>query len=128
MEILTTSISGTEELLGATLKNQSYVKTTAATVTKESHPLFNYYYNLNFTKGTALTISSTHHTATIYSDLDVYAGDLIIELKDNKHGEYLLVKKYGKGKIVYWNVVCTYTLTDIEQKLFYNILAYLSDI
>ena len=123
-----TSISGMEELLGATLKNQTYVRVTSATVTKESHPIFNSYYNLNFTKGTPLTIASTHHPDTIYSDLDVYARDLLIELNDNKHGEYLLVKEYGKGKIVHWNAGCVYTLTDIEQKLFYNILAYLSDI
>ena len=123
-----TSISGMEELLGATLKNQTYVRVTSATVTKESHPIFNSYYNLNFSKWTPLTISKTHHTDTIYSDLDVYARDLLIELNDNKHGEYLMVKEYGKGKIVHWNAGCVYTLTDIEQKLFYNILAYLSDI
>ena len=127
---VTCSISGMEELLGATLKSQSqnHIITSAATVTKESHPIFNSYYNLNFSKGTPLTISKTHHTDTIYSDLDVYARDLLIELNDNIHGEYLMVKEYGKGKIVFWNVGSTYTLTDIEQKLFYNILAYLSDI
>ena len=122
-----TSISGMEELLGATLKNQTYVRVTSATVTKESHPIFNSYYNLNFTKGTPLTISSTHHADTVYSDLDEYARDLIIELKDGRHGEYLLVKEHGKGKVVFWNAGSAYNLTDIEQKLFYNILAYLSD-
>ena len=75
-----------------------------------------------------MTISSTHHADTVYNDLDEYARDLIIELKDGRHGEYLLVKEYGKGKIVFWNVGHSYTLTDVEQKLFYNILAYLSDI
>ena len=123
-----TSINGLEELLGATLLYQPNIITTAATVTKESHPIFNSYYNLNFTKGTPLTIASTHHPDTIYSDLDVYARDLLIELNDNIHGEYLMVKEYGKGKIVFWNVGHSYTLTDVEQKLFYNILAYLSDI
>ena len=124
-----TSISGMEELLGATLKKaQTYVHATAATVIKESHPIFNSYYNLNFSKGTPLTISLTHHTDTIYSDLDIYARDLLIELNDNIHGEYLMIKEYGKGKIVFWNAGHSYTLTDIEQKLFYNILAYLSDI
>ena len=126
--IASCSISGMEELLGATLKVQTYVATTVATVIKESHPIFNSYYNLNFTKGTPLTIASTHHTDTIYSDLDVYARDLLIELNDNIHGEYLMVKEYGKGKIVFWNAGSTYDLTDIEQKLFYNILAYLSDV
>ena len=126
--IASCSISGMEELLGATLKNQTYVRVTSATVTKESHPIFNSYYNLNFTKGTPLTISNTHHSDTIYSDLDIYARDLLIELNDNIHGEYLMVKEYGKGKIVHWNAGCVYTLTDIEQKLFYNILAYLSDV
>ena len=123
-----TSISGMEELLGATLKAQTYTHVRAATVIKESHPIFNSYYNLNFTKGTPLTVSSTHHSDTIYSDLDIYARDLLIELNDNIHGEYLMVKEYGKGKIVFWNAGSTYDLTDIEQKLFYNILAYLSDI
>ena len=125
-----TSISGMEELLGATLVNQNknYLLVTSATVTKESHPIFNSFYNLNFSKGTPLTISSTHHTDTVFGDLDIYARDLIIELNDNKHGEYLMVKEYGKGKIVFWNVGHFNTLTDIEQKLFYNILAYLSDI
>jgi hypothetical protein len=62
------SISGMEELLGATLKNQTSVFTTVATVTKDSHPIFNSYYNLNFTKGTTFTISNTHHSNTIYND------------------------------------------------------------
>jgi len=123
-----TSISGMEELLGATLKAQTYTHVRAATVIKESHPIFNSYYNLNFSKGTTFTVSKTHHTDTIYSDLDVYARDLLIELNDNIHGEYLMVKEYGKGKIVFWNAGSTYDLTDIEQKLFYNILAYLSDV
>jgi hypothetical protein len=123
-----TSISGMEELLGATLKAQTYTHVRAATVIKESHPIFNSYYNLNFSKGTTFTVSKTHHTDTIYSDLDVYARDLLIELNDNQHGEYLMVKEYGKGKIVFWNAGSTYDLTDIEQKLFYNILAYLSDV
>ena len=123
-----TSINGLEELLGAKLLYQPNIITTAATVTKESHPIFNSYYNLNFSKGTTFTVSKTHHTDTIYSDLDVYARDLLIELNDNQHGEYLMVKEYGKGKIVFWNAGSTYDLTDIEQKLFYNILAYLSDV
>ncbi len=123
-----TSISGMEELLGATLKTQTYVSTTVATVTKDSHPIFNSYYNLNFSKGTEFIIASTHHTDALYSDLDEYARDLIIELKDGRHGEYLLVKEHGKGKVVFWNAGSAYNLTDIEQKLFYNILAYLSDV
>ena len=123
-----TSINGLEELLGATLIYQPNIFTTEATVTKDSHPIFNSYYNLNFRKGTPLTIALTHHTDAVYSNLDEYARDLLIELNDNIHGEYLMIKEYGKGKIVFWNAGSTYDLTDIEQKLFYNILAYLSDI
>ena len=128
MTIASCSISGMEELLGATIKSQTYVVTTVATVIKDSHPIFNSYYNLNFTKGTPLTIASTHHTDALYSDLDEYARDLIIELKDGRHGEYLLVKEHGKGKVVFWNAGSAYDLTNIEQKFFYNILAYLSDV
>ena len=35
-----------------------------------------------------------------------------------------MIKNYGKGKIVVWNVGHSYNLTQIEEKLFYNILAY----
>ena len=39
-------------------------------------------------------------TDTIYENEDDYFKDLLIELNDEKHGEYLLIKEIGKAKLV----------------------------
>ena len=72
-----------------------------------------------------INISATHKTDTIYENMEEYYKDLLIELEDNKHGEYLLIKENEKGKIIFWNVGHSYDLTDYEKKLFMNIIYWL---
>ena len=45
-----------------------------------------------------INISPTHKSDTIYENMKEYFKDLLIELDDNKHGEYLLIKENEKGK------------------------------
>ena len=56
-----------------------------------------------------------------------YYKDLLIELDDNKHGEYLLIKKNGKGNLIFWNAGHSYDLTEVEQKLFMNFIHWICD-
>ena len=74
-----------------------------------------------------INISATHKTDTIYENMEEYYKDLLIELEDNKHGEYLLIKEIEKGKAIFWNVGHSYDLTDYEKKLFMNFIYWLSN-
>ena len=116
--------SGMEELLNANYKAVNSIVVTKARVLQENHPVFNSYYNLTFSHLEEIVISQTHHTDINFLNSEEYQRDLVIELSDGRSGEYLMIKNYGKGKIVVWNVGHSYNLTQIEEKLFYNILAY----
>ena len=50
---------------------------------------------------------------------------MIIELDDGLHGEYLLIKNYGKGRLIYWNIGHVHTLTSDEEKLLVNIISWI---
>ena len=80
------------------------------------------FYNLYMNNQNKIEISETHKTDTIYENEDDYFKDLLIELNDEKHGEYLLIKEIGKGKLIFWNAGHTYNLTEFEKKLFMNII------
>ena len=116
---------GLVDLIGATIKVQNYSPVTKAKVFNNTHPVFNSFYKLELENQSEFNISQTHRTYTKYLDEDEYIQNLYIELNDNYHGEYLFIKEYGKGKIVFWNVGHNVDLKDIEQKLFMNILAWL---
>ena len=57
--------------------------------------------------------------------MEDYYKDLLIELDDNKHGEYLLIKEIEKGKLIFWNAGHIYDLTDYEKKLFMNFIFWI---
>ena len=98
-----------------------YKNVKKAKIVKSDHPIFKSFYQLNIYD---IDISETHKTDNIYFD-DEYLEDMIIELEDDLHGEYLMVKNYGKGKIIYWNVGHIKSLTSYEEKLFINIISWI---
>ena len=109
------------ELLGAKLKSQSKTKVKKAKVLQKEHPIFKSYFLM---EQDIFDIAETHKSDTIYPNKK-YLNDLLIELMDNINGEYLMVKKFNKGKIIYWNVGHNPNLTDYEQDLFFNIIAWI---
>ena len=116
------------ELLGAKLVTQSYQGTTKAKIIKKDHPVFKSFYDL-YSENTNnyITIGSTHKTDTDFSDkLEEFVKDLVIQLEDGKNGEYLLIKEYGKGKIIFWNVERP-SITEFEKKLFINFLSWICE-
>ena len=109
------------ELLGAKLKKQEKIKVKKAKVLQKEHPIFKSYFLMD--KDT-FDIAETHKSDTIYPNKK-YLKDLLIELMDSINGEYLMVKKFDKGKLIYWNVGHNPNLTDYEQDLFFNIIAWI---
>ena len=51
--------------------------------------------------------------------------DVVIKLNNDINSEYLMIKNYEKGKLIYWNVGHLTTLTDVEEKLLINIISYI---
>ena len=115
------------KLIGAKIKSQNYTFTTKAKIYNNNHPIFTSFYNLYMNNQNIIDISTTHKTDTIYENMEEYYKDLLIELEDNKHGEYLLIREIEKGKIIFWNAGHTYDLTDYEKKLFMNFIYWLSN-
>ncbi len=113
------------KLLGAKIEIQNYSFKTEARILNNKHPVFISFYNLYMNNQNMITISETHKTDTVYENKDDYFKDLLIELNDEKHGEYLLIKEIGKGKLIFWNVGHTYNLTELEKKLFMNFIYWL---
>ena len=109
------------ELLGAKLKAQEKKHVKKAKILQKNHPIFNSYFLIDKDE---FDIAETHKSDTIYKD-NKYLKDLLIELKDNKHGEYLMVKEFKNGKLIYWNVGHNPNLTDIEPDLFLNIISWI---
>ena len=115
------------QLLNAQFKSQTYFIPTKAKILNNSHPIFKSHYDLNLANNSLINISSTHKTDTEFIDMKEYYKDLLIELDDNKHGEYLLIKKIGKGNLIFWNAGHSYDLTEVEQKLFMNFIHWICD-
>ena len=72
-----------------------------------------------------IDIAETHKTDTVYNDMQEYSKNVLIELDDNKHGEYLLVREIGKGKLIFWNAGHSPNINEIEQKLFMNFIYWI---
>ena len=116
---------GLIELIGAKLIQQNYVYANKAKIIKNLHPIFNSYYNLQYSKDSFVKVQTTHKTDTVFENSEEYNNNIIMELDDGKRGEYLLVKNIGKGKIIFWNVGHSPNLNDFEEKLFINILSWI---
>ena len=50
---------------------------------------------------------------------------MIIELDNDLNSEYLMIKNYEKGKLIYWNVGHLDMLTNDEEKLLVNLISYI---
>jgi len=110
------------ELFNATITSNRNLKiVNKAKILNSEHPIFSSFYQLN---NYNLQISYTHVGYNKYLDKD-YLKDMVIELDDGAHTEYLLIKNYGKGKLIYWNVGHESTLTQYEEKLFINIISWI---
>ena len=119
-------------LLKAKLISRLGANKSKARILNNSHPIFNSYYNLNFQKNDLIEIAETHRSCTTYDDMKEYLNDLLIELDDDEHGEYLLIKEIGKGRLIYWNAGHLYreigsfrNITEVEQKIFMNIIYWI---
>ena len=121
------------KLLNAKIEQQNYTHSNKARIINNSHPIFKSHYNLNLPNNSLIDIANTHKTDTVYIDMQEYSKNLLIELEDQKHGEYLLVRELGKGKLIFWNAGHSYNedklinITDIEQKLFMNFIYWICD-
>jgi hypothetical protein len=113
------------KLIGAKIQSQSYKTANEAKIFNNNHPIFVSFYNLYMNNQNMFKISLTHKTDTVFENQDDFFKDLLIELNDGKHGEYLLVKEIGKGKLIFWNAGHTDNLTDFEKKLFMNFIYWL---
>ena len=87
----------------------------------DKHPVFSSYYKLNINN---LHITETHNTDKLIFENE-YLKDVIIELDNEIKSEYLMIKNYEKGKIIFWNVGHNPTLTNDEENLLVNIIAYI---
>ena len=47
----------------------------------------------------------THKTDTVFNNKQEYLKNLLIELDDNKQGEYLLIREIWQGKLILWNEI-----------------------
>ena len=116
------------ELLNAKLSyqgNEAIKIVNKVKIKNNSHPVFNSLYNLSYSKDSIIQIELTHKSDTVYNDLEEYNKNLIIELEDGKHGEYLYIKEIGKGKIIFWNAGHCKNINDFEQKLFMNLISWI---
>ena len=113
------------KFIGAKIQSQNYNTVSKAKIFNNNHPIFTSFYDLYLDNKSIINISATHKTDTIYENMEEYYKDLLIELEDNKHGEYLLIKESEKGKIIFWNAGHSYDLTDYEKKLFMNFIYWI---
>ena len=95
------------QLLGAELQSQNYKIVNKAKILNNTHPVLNSFFDLRFEEKNIIDISLTHKTDTVYKNQKEYFSDLIIELEDEKHGEYLLsfmfqIKNRIRSLILLW--------------------------
>ena len=100
---------------------QTYYLASKIKIVDDEHPVFSSYYKLNINN---LQISETHSSDKLIFENE-YLKDVIIELDNDINSEYLMIKSYEKGKIIYWNVGHISTLTNDEENLLVNIIAYI---
>lgn len=90
-------------------------------IVDEEHPVFSSYYKLNTSN---FKIAETHNSDKLIFE-DEYLKDVIIQLKNDISSEYLMIKSYEKGKLIYWNAGHTSTLTSDEENLLINLIYYI---
>ena len=120
------------ELLGIKFISQNNPETKKAKMLNNMHPVFTSFYQLDNKNETIIDIAKTHKHNMEFENKEEYKKNLLMELDDGKHGEYLFIKDIGKGKLILWNTGHSYydgsindNLTDYEQKLFINFIYYI---
>ena len=96
--------------------------TTKIKIIDHEYPVFSSYYNINTT--THFQIYEKHSSNKLIFDNE-YLKDVIIELDNDLNSEYLMIKNYEKGKLIYWNVGHLDMLTNDEEKLLVNLISYI---
>ena len=120
------------ELLGIKFISQNNPETKKAKMLNNMHPVFTSFYQLDNKNETIIDIAKTHKHNMEFENKEEYKKNLLMELDDGKHSEYLFIKDIGKGKLILWNTGHSYydgsindNLTDYEQKLFINFIYYI---
>ena len=97
-----------------------------AKIIKKSHQIFNSFYTLNLLPYDEIDITETHNYQLNFGNVNEYKENMIIELNDDSHSHYLLIKKIGKGNVIYWNAGhLDNKLNDFEKKLFINFIYWI---
>ena len=99
----------------------TYISSKVTIVDKE-HPVFSSYYNINTTNN--FGISQTHNYNKLIFENE-YLTDAVIKLNNDINSEYLMIKNYEIGKLIYWNVGHLASLTGDEEKLLVNLISYI---
>jgi hypothetical protein len=100
---------------------QNDYKASSVKIVDEEHPVFSSYYKLNTSN---FKIAETHNSNKLIFENE-YLKDVIIQLNNDISSEYLMIKNYEKGKLIFWNVGHTSTLTSDEENLLINLIYYI---
>lgn len=101
---------------------QNYYYTSKVTIVDDQHPVFSSYYKINTTNN--FEITQTHNCIKLIFENE-YLTDVVIKLNNDINSEYLMIKNYEIGKLIYWNVGHLISLTDDEEKLLVNLISYI---
>ena len=100
---------------------QNDYKASSVKIVDEEHPVFSSYYKLNTSN---FKIAETHNSNKLIFENE-YLKDVIIQLNNDISSEYLMIKNYEKGKLIFWNSGHTSTLTSDEENLLINLIYYI---
>lgn len=92
------------------------------TIVDDEHPVFSSYYKINTTNN--FEITQTHNYNKLIFENE-YLTDVVIKLNNDINSEYLMIKNYEIGKLIYWNVGHLTSLTGDEEKLLVNLISYI---
>lgn len=111
-------------------RNYSELLSRKAKISEFGHPIFNSYYNLE--NWTIIDIAETHKGFHKIIDRDTNTAKIVMEfVTEIERGikyDYLITNELGNGRIIYWAAGHTQPISSYEQKLFFNILAWLNRI
>jgi len=100
-----------------------------AKISRFGHPIFDSYHDL--TDWRRINISVTHTSHKAINDLS-NTGRIVMEIDKNIETgvkyDYLTVNEKGKGRIAYWAAGHKNNITNDEEKLFINIISWLTKI
>ena len=121
-----TALAGPVELFGG----YRYFRSRGSVVNKaeivyNKHEIFNSFYDLSEVKNVDVEITQSGWMKV--NETLREEDTVLMRLKDEINSEYLMQRSIGLGKCVYWNAGYGYNLTEFEEKLFINILAWFSD-